>query len=58
MKEIIGFKKEDTNDDSVCPNCGWHINIPIGVEYTKLFKIERWNEYTCSKCGLQWKVNK
>ena len=59
MKEILGFKREIKNDDSVCPNCGWELNLPIRVEKDSGFlnyKIEYWDEYTCEKCKMQWRI--
>lgn len=55
-KEILGFKYEEKNTDSICPNCGWELNIPLRVEKDSWFKYETWDEYTCSQCGLQWRI--
>lgn len=56
-KEIIGFKtNDDDNYDSVCPNCGWELNIPLLTVKEGWFKIESWDEYTCSQCGLKWRI--
>ena len=60
-KEILGFKYEEKNTDSVCQNCGYGLTIPLKVEKQTGFlgiKIEYWDEYTCSECGLQWRVKK
>lgn len=57
-KEILGFKREDyfEKNDSICPNCGNSLNIPILAVREGWFKVESWDEYTCSECGLQWRI--
>lgn len=59
MKEILGFKVNRVNDDNVCPNCGHELNIPVAVCETKGMlglSYEKYYLYTCSKCGLQWRI--
>ena len=58
MKEIIGFKNKSVNDDSVCPNCGWELNIPVREIETTWLSYRVCDNYTCSRCNLQWKVPK
>lgn len=60
MKEILGFKynKQELEDDSKCPNCGYDLNIPVRTVTTSMFKTSFWDSYTCSKCNLQWRVKK
>lgn len=60
MKEILGFKynKQELNDDSKCPNCGYDLNLPVGMVTTNWFCTKHWDLYTCGKCNLQWRVSK
>ena len=60
MKEILGFKynKQELDDDHICPNCGYELNLPVGMVTTNWFHTEHWDKYTCSKCNLEWKVTK
>ena len=57
MKEILGFKNNNVfNDDRICPNCGWELNIPIREFQQTWISYKVYDKYTCSKCGLQWQV--
>lgn len=56
MKEILGFKKQYYNNDSVCPNCGYELNIPVREIVPTWFNFQSYDLYTCSRCNLQWRV--
>lgn len=56
-KEIIGFKTEEKNFDSICPNCNKEsLCIPIRGVNTGFFKYEIHDYYTCEHCGCKWRV--
>lgn len=57
IKEIIGFKEKEIDNDSICPNCKCdNICIPIRSVETSFFKYNIYDYYTCNKCGCQWRV--
>lgn len=62
MKEILGFEPPYVKtNDHICPNCGWDLSIPLKVEDHSGFlglKITYYFQYTCSKCGLKWRIKK
>lgn len=55
-KEILGFETKNYNNDSVCPNCGYSHILPVQYSDFKLFNPSTYYEYSCSKCGLKWRV--